>query len=57
MQEAGARRLLGERTVDYGLAANDCVKGKAFGAQARCLRTKRQSGASDGASLGGQRCA
>ena len=32
MQEAGARRLLGERTVDYGLSANDCVKGKAFGA-------------------------
>ena len=26
----GARRLLGERTVDYGLSANDCVKGKAF---------------------------
>ena len=23
MQEAGARRLLGERTVDYGLAAMD----------------------------------
>ena len=29
------------------------MQGKTIGAQARCLRTKRQSGASDGASLGG----
>jgi hypothetical protein len=31
MQEARPRRL-GERTVDYGLAANDRVRGKAIGA-------------------------
>ena len=31
MQEAGAMRL-GERTADYGLAANDRVRSKAIGA-------------------------